>query len=117
MQVLQRVHRDLFSGSSRTERFNQSLRAGHGRHAGHVVLQGRATNRLFVVVRCTAQRSVDYQSDLALLDVIGNVGTSFVNFEAGGYFQADFAQARRGSPSRHQVKTETLETPREQGSL
>jgi len=54
-------------------------------------------NRLFVVMRCAAQRRVDYQSHFALLDVVGNVRTSFVNFENGGDIQADFTQPARPS--------------------
>jgi hypothetical protein len=36
-------------------------------------LQSRAANRLFVVVRHAAERCVDYQSDLALLNMVDDV--------------------------------------------
>src|SRR5207302_11315241 len=74
-------------------------------------------NCLFVVMRSAAQRSVDYQSDLALLDMIGDVRAALVDFEDRRAFESDFAQTRGRPDCRHQIKYETREPARQQYSL
>ncbi len=64
-------------------------------------------------MRSAAQWGVDDQRHFALLDVIGDVGASFVDFEDGRDFQPDFAQPGCGAERRHQIKTQTFEPPRE----
>src|SRR5205809_5893925 len=111
------MHFDLFLVRARAQSLDQRMRPSHRRHAGHVVLQSGAPDCLFVIMRSAAQRSVDYQSDLALLDVISDVRPALVDFEDRRAFEANFAQTRGRSDGRHQIKSETREPARQQYSL
>src|ERR1051326_7460753 len=91
--------------------------ARHGRYAWHVVLLRCAANCLFVIMRGAAQRRVYDQSNFALLDMIGDVGPSFVDFEDGGAFKTHLAQARRRAYSRHQIKSEPRKLSRQHDRL
>ena len=68
-------------------------------------------------MRRAAQRSVDYQRDLALLNVVGDVRPALIDFEHRRAFEAYFSQTRGGSDCRHQIKTETRKPARQQNSL
>src|ERR687893_1521872 len=59
---------------ARGDGFDDGLRAGHRRHAGDAVLERGAADGLLVVVRGHAEWGVDDERDLALLDLVGNVG-------------------------------------------
>src|SRR5438046_433388 len=80
VQLLQCLNADVLSLSLRSQRFDQRLRAGHGRHTSHVHLQCGAANGLFVVMRSSTQRRVDYQGDVTLLNMVSDVWAAFIHF-------------------------------------
>src|SRR5260370_5758227 len=68
-------------------------------------------------MRRAAQWRVDDQSNLTVLDVVDDVGTTFVHLENVSHFQPDLAQARCRSLGGHQLETQTRKSPRQQDSL
>src|SRR5437764_1142493 len=63
VKLLQRMNVGSVLRFARSDRFDECLRASHRRHARHVVLQRRASNRLFIVVRSTTKGCIDYEGD------------------------------------------------------
>src|SRR3954471_5031076 len=109
MQLLQWMNGDGLVFSTGGERLDQSLGPGHRRYARHVVLQRGAADCLFVEMRRATERRIDYQSDVTLFDIVGDIGPAFIYFEDRRAFQTDFAQARGSSDAGHQLKTQSRE--------
>src|ERR1041385_4184910 len=77
VKFLQRMNVGGALRFARGDRFDEGLCTSHRRHARHVVLQRRASNRLFVVVRSTTEGCVDNEGDRATLNVVHNVWSAF----------------------------------------
>src|SRR6266566_9735860 len=116
MQLLQRKHRRRI-GAVRSNRFHDGLRAGHGRHAGNVVLQSGVADCLLVKVRDATERRVDNQRDATPLDMVHNVWPSFIYLENIFNLKANFAQARRRPQGGHEPEPQSRQAPRQHNRL
>src|SRR5262245_5594759 len=92
VDLLQAPNDDRVFGQLTPNRLDQSFGTGNSGHARNIELQCRLADRLFVVVRSFAKRSINDQSDLALADEVGDIWAAFVYLKDGLAFEADLAQ-------------------------
>src|ERR1700756_1067990 len=84
---------------------NGRMRGGKRGDAGDVVADGGAADGLFVVERLAAKRGIDDEADLAGLDKVDDVGSTFVNLENLITRDARGVQGSGGPTSSYQLKT------------
>src|SRR4051812_16207690 len=100
-----------------SKRFDKGLPASHRRNARHVVLKCRAANGLFVIMRSSTQRRVDYQGDVTLLNMVSDVRAAFIHFENCVAFETDFSQPRGRAYGRRQIETQPRKPARQHDGL
>src|SRR5687767_14119140 len=99
---------------ARGDGFDERLRARHRRHAGHIVLQCCAPNRLFVVVRGTTKGCINYERDLTTLYVVHNVWSTFVDLKNSLDRHSNFKQPRCCSKGGDDAETQTSQLTSQQ---
>ena len=117
VEILQRMHVGSAVRLARSDSFDERLRTRHRRHTRHSVLQRRATNRLFVVVRSSTKGRIDYEGYVTALDVVHDVWPSFVDLEHRLDIHSDFKQPRRRTDCGHNTETSNGQTAAKDESL